>query len=99
MMNSPFSYGHMYGGSWFYSFGPGVTALFGIIGIIVLLALLALKGYALWTAAKRNEKWWFIAMLVINTVGILELVYLLFFVKQIHKKHHHEEHHDHSHHA
>lgn len=39
------------------------------------------KGIALWHAAKREEKWWFIALLVINTVGILELCYLLFVVR------------------
>lgn len=38
------------------------------------------KGLALWHAARRNEKWWFIALLVINTVGILEICYLLFVV-------------------
>ena len=53
----------------------------GAISLIVLIIIIALKGLALWTAAKRDEKWWFIAMLVINTAGILEFVYLLFFAK------------------
>lgn len=39
------------------------------------------KGLALWHASKRDEKWWFIALLVINTVGILEICYLLFVVR------------------
>jgi hypothetical protein len=39
------------------------------------------KGLALWHASKRDEKWWFIALLVINTVGILEMCYLLFVVR------------------
>ena len=49
----------------------------------VLMALWALpwKGVALWQAAKRGEKWWFMAMLVTNTVAILEIVYLFFIVK------------------
>ena len=99
MMNSPFGYNHMYGGSWFYGFGPGVALLYGLIGTILLVVLIALKGYALWTAAKRDEKWWFIAMLILNTVGILEVVYLVFFVKQLHKRNgNHTEHHDHPHH-
>ena len=40
----------------------------------------AWKALALWHAARRDEKWWFIAMLVINTVGILEICYLIFVV-------------------
>lgn len=51
----------------------------------VFLALyiwsLVWKGIALWHASKNNQKNWFIAMLVLNTVGILELVYLFVFAK------------------
>ena len=57
-----------------------------ILGAIVLIAIIALKGYALWYAAKRDEKWWFVVMLIINTAGILELVYLVFIVKKWHHK-------------
>jgi len=46
-----------------------------ILGVWALLAI-ALKGYSLWHAAKRNETWWFIALLLINTMGILELIYI-----------------------
>jgi len=51
----------------------------GIIPIIVWSSFW--KGLALWHAAKRDEKWWFIALLLINTVGILEICYLAFIVK------------------
>ncbi len=40
---------------------------------------LAWKGVALWRSARRNDLWWFIALLVINTLGILEIVYIVFF--------------------
>ena len=54
----------------------------GIILVTILSIIVAvLKGLALWNAAKRHEKWWFIAMLVINTAGILEWVYLVFVAK------------------
>jgi hypothetical protein len=65
-------------------FGPGWLlgmSLFGGLFILLILVSLALKGFALWHAAKRNEKWWFVALLLINTMGILELVYLIFFAK------------------
>ncbi|HSD12656.1 MAG TPA: DUF5652 family protein [Patescibacteria group bacterium] len=38
---------------------------------------IAWKGVALWTSARRGQKWWFIAFLVVNTVGALEILYLL----------------------
>ena len=51
-----------------------------------LLAPLALwslfwKGLALWRAGRSHQLYWFIALLVINTMGILEIVYLVAFAK------------------
>jgi hypothetical protein len=40
------------------------------------------KGYALWLAAKRGQKIWFIVMLILNTVGILEIFYIFQIVKK-----------------
>ena len=37
------------------------------------------KGMALWRAAHKDQKWWFIAFLVINTLGILEILYIYVF--------------------
>lgn len=54
----------------------GIFALGSIFAIIIGLALFALKGYSLWYAAKREEKGWFIALLLINTMGLLEFYYL-----------------------
>lgn len=36
------------------------------------------KGMALWKAAKRGAIWWFVALLVVNTVGLLDIIYLYF---------------------
>jgi hypothetical protein len=52
---------------------------FGGFGPFVLLALawtFLWKGLALWRSAKRSDMWWFIAFLFINTLGILEIIYL-----------------------
>jgi len=47
--------------------------------IFVLLAWSVIwKGIALWHAARRGEKVWFGVLMVVNTVGILEIIYLLF---------------------
>jgi hypothetical protein len=40
------------------------------------------KGVALWKAVKREDKWWFIAMLILNTVAILEIIYIFFIAKR-----------------
>ena len=48
----------------------------------LLVWSIAWKGIALWNAAKNSQKNWFIAILVINTLGILEIVYLFRFAKK-----------------
>jgi hypothetical protein len=48
---------------------------------IIVIWSLIWKGFALWHASKRNEAGWFIALLILNTMGILEIVYLAVKVK------------------
>jgi len=50
--------------------------------LLVIVWTVAWKGVALWRAARRNEKWWFIALLVLNTLAILEMIYIFFFSKR-----------------
>ena len=52
--------------------------------IIILAALWALswKGVALWKAARNGHKRWFIALLLINTLAILEILYIFVFSKR-----------------
>lgn len=40
---------------------------------------LILRGFALWHSARREQKVWFVALLIVNSVGILPLIYLVFF--------------------
>ena len=51
---------------------------------IIILALWTIiwKVYAVWTAAKHNHKKWFVALLILNTVGILEIFYIFHIVKK-----------------
>lgn len=71
--------------SW-HQYSLGISPLFivgfGVLAAVLAIAVVLLKGYSLWHAAKRNEKWWFIILLVVNTMGILELIYLIFVVKK-----------------
>jgi len=47
--------------------------------LIILLVEIVLKGIALYRSARSGQKYWFVAILVINTVGILPLIYLICF--------------------
>ena len=40
------------------------------------------KGIALWRAARNGSLAWFIVMLVVNTAGILEIVYIFAFSRK-----------------
>lgn len=40
------------------------------------------KGLALWKAAGLAQRNWFVGLLVLNTLGILEIAYLFFFAKK-----------------
>ena len=49
---------------------------------IIFIWSLLWKGLALWKSAKNDQRNWFMILLVLNTVGILELVYLFGFAKK-----------------
>lgn len=65
-----------------------MNELANILGISIWVFVLFIvwsiiwKGWALWTAARNNAKAWFIALLIVNTVGILEILYIFFFSKR-----------------
>jgi hypothetical protein len=40
------------------------------------------RGLALWKASRNEQKYWFVALLVINLFGLPEIIYLCFFQKQ-----------------
>lgn len=49
-------------------------------GIIILaLAIAIIKGFALWNSARSTQKGWFWVLVFVNTLGILDLIYLIFF--------------------
>lgn len=88
-------YMHHYGydQGWFINMPFWAFPLFGLMMIAALWSLVW-KGIALWHSARRGDHWWFIAILLINTLGILEIIYLFFFAKLkfdelLSKKEHH----------
>lgn len=58
---------------------PRLFIAFFIILLIIVIWSTIWKGFALWKAARRNSLVWFIVLLVVNTVGILEILYLFVF--------------------
>jgi hypothetical protein len=59
-----------------------LTTPWGIVAIVVVsLWTLVWKMVALYTAGKTRQKGWFIALFLINTVGVLEILYIGFFAK------------------
>ena len=51
--------------------------------IILLVAwTIPWKGIALWRSARNNQKIWFIIFMIVNTVGILEILYILFWQRK-----------------
>jgi hypothetical protein len=90
-------------GSW----GPegwmlAALALAAPLILLVLLWSIVWKGLALWHSARRAQPWWFTILLVVNTLGILEIIYLFFVAKlkfkdlfSTHSGHVHAEHHTH----
>lgn len=53
------------------------------LNLLILIGLWTLpwKAIALWKASQRKQKIWFIAFLLLNTVGILEILYIFVFSK------------------
>jgi hypothetical protein len=49
------------------------------IFFVLYLWSLLWKGLALWRTAKLKQRNWFVGILILNTAGILEIVYLFFF--------------------
>jgi len=55
--------------------------------MVLLFAILIIwseiwKGIALWKAAKNDNLKWFVVLLVVNTAGILEILYIYVFSKK-----------------
>ncbi|MDP3958203.1 MAG: DUF5652 family protein [bacterium] len=71
----------MYGNNWW----GGMVEGFPLWGF-TLLPLLALwsvfwKGLGLWHSGRRGRYWWFVIMLVVNTAGILDIIFLFAILK------------------
>jgi len=64
--------------SYFYMWN---SSLFAII-IILAVWSAAWKGFALYRAGANRSPAWFVCLLIFNTLGILEILYLFVFSKK-----------------
>ena len=54
-----------------------------VIGLVIVsIWTLIWKGLALWHTGKNQQKKWFVAILILNTAGLLPIIYLLWFKPQ-----------------
>jgi len=66
-----------------------MAMLYGLTPFLwaVLIWTAVWKGIALWKAGRNNKVAWFVVMFILNTAGILPIIYLLFFQpKKVSKK-------------
>lgn len=62
-----------------------VCPVFSATPWFILLAVLwtmPWKGVALWRAAGNRHLWWFIAIFLLNTLAILEIIYIFAFSRK-----------------
>ncbi len=59
-----------------------LTNLHPVLIALAIVWSLIWKGFALWKSAELRHKYWFIAILVVNTLGLLEIIYLFFVAKK-----------------
>ncbi len=65
-----------------YSWGWGSSLGLGLLLFPLIVWSITWKGMALWRAARNESKEWFIALLILNTLGILDILYLYVFSNQ-----------------
>lgn len=63
-------------------FGNYPKPWFWFLLVPVFIWDLVIRGIALWKSASHGQKVWFVFLLIVNSLGILPIIYLLFFQKK-----------------
>ena len=53
-----------------------------ILFAVLIIWSLVWKGLALWRCGRNNQLTWFVVLLIVNTAGILEIIYILWFQRK-----------------
>lgn len=59
-----------------------ISFSFGLLMFILFIWTIPWKVYAVWIAVKHNHKKWFVALLLLNTVAILDIFYIFKIAKK-----------------
>ena len=56
-----------------------------ILPLVILVAIwdAVWKAIGMWKAARNRQRYWFVALLLVNSVGILPIIYIKFFQKKL----------------
>ena len=60
----------------------GLSPLLYTLFYLLLIWTTIWKGMGMWRAGRNNQLGWFIVILVLNTAGILPIIYLTWFQKK-----------------
>ena len=53
-----------------------------LLFVVIVVWSLAWKGVVLWKSARLSHKRWFVILLLANTLGILEIIYIRFVARK-----------------
>ncbi|OGI60631.1 hypothetical protein A2641_01855 [Candidatus Nomurabacteria bacterium RIFCSPHIGHO2_01_FULL_37_25] len=59
-----------------------INVFVSVLTAILVLWAIPWKIYAVWIAVKNDHKKWFVALLLLNTLGILEIYYIFKIVNK-----------------
>ena len=61
---------------------PFLTGAMLLIMPLVVVWSMVWKGIALWRAGRNDNLVWFIVLFIVNTLGILEIIYIFAFSRR-----------------
>ncbi len=60
----------------------GTSVGMSILVVVLTIWSLIWNGFGLWYSARNRQKIWFVLILLLNTLGILPIIYIFFFRKR-----------------
>ena len=61
---------------------PPIVEQHKVIFFLLVLWIVFWKALAMWHAARQDQKVWYIIFIFVNTLGILEIIYLFLTLKR-----------------
>tara|TARA_Y100000310_G_scaffold294100_2_gene324303 strand:- start:1726 stop:1971 length:246 start_codon:yes stop_codon:yes gene_type:complete len=60
----------------------GLSSLLIVLVYVLLIWTMIWKGIALWKSGRNKQLTWFVVLFIVNTAGILPIIYLIWFQKK-----------------